>query len=66
MRADLANTFNARMASNLPTVIVNLIRLKPLPTSPRNKDIVVASYKNPLSESPYYEKEIHAGTVRRS
>lgn len=64
VKVGFANAFNSRMAANLTNSYRQFNKAQAVAHVPRNKDIVVASYKNPLSESAYYEKEIRDAEYR--
>ena len=55
VNADYANTFNARMASNLPYSYRQFNKAQSVAHVSRSKEIFWASYKNPLADSAYYD-----------
>lgn len=60
VNADLANTFNARMASNLPYSYRQFNKAQSVAHVSRSKEIVWASYTNPLPGSAYYDAATRA------
>lgn len=66
IKVGFANAFNSRMAANLTHSYRQFNKAQAIAYVPRNKDIVLANYKNPLSESAYYEKEIRDAEHRAS
>jgi hypothetical protein len=60
VNADLANTFNARMASNLPYSYRQFNKAQSVAHVSRSKEIVWASYTNPLPGSSYYDAATRA------
>ena len=60
VNADLANTFNARMASNLPYSYRQFNKAQSVAHVSRSKEIVWASYTNPLPGSSYYDAAMRA------
>lgn len=66
IKVGFANAFNSRMAANLTHSYRQFNKAQAIAHVPRNKDIVLANYKNPLSESAYYEKEIRDAEHRAS
>lgn len=60
VNADSANTFNARMASNLPYSYRQFNKAQSVAHVSRNKEIVWASYTNPLPGSAYYDAAMRA------
>lgn len=66
VKVGFANAFNSRMAANLTHSYRQFNKAQAIAHVPRNKDIVLANYKNPLSESAYYEKEIRDAEYRAS
>lgn len=66
IKVGFANAFNSRMAANLTHSYRQFNKAQAIAHVPRNKDIVLANYKNPLSESAYYEKEVRDAEHRAS
>lgn len=60
VNADSANTFNARMASNLPYSYRQFNKAQSVAHVSRSKEIVWASYTNPLPGSSYYDAATRA------
>ena len=60
VNADSANTFNARMASNLPYSYRQFNKAQTVAHVSRSKEIVWASYTNPLPGSAYYDSAMRA------
>ena len=60
VNADLANTFNAWMASNLPYSYRQFNKAQSVAHVSRSKEIVWASYTNPLPGSSYYDAAMRA------
>lgn len=66
IKVGFANAFNSRMAANLNHSYRQFNKAQAIAHVPRNKDIILANYKNPLSESAYYEKEVRDAEYRAS
>lgn len=64
LKVGAANLFNSRMASNLTYSYRQFNKAQAIAHVPRSTDIVLGYYKNPVSETNYYDGEIREAERR--
>lgn len=64
VKIGFANAFNSRMADNLAISYRQFNKAQAISHARYNKDVILATYKNPMSESAYYQKEIRDAEQR--
>lgn len=64
LKVGAANLFNSRMASNLTYSYRQFNKAQAIAHVPRSTDIVLGHYKNPVSETNYYDGEIREAERR--
>ncbi|MBG8808593.1 hypothetical protein FKR43_03400 [Neisseria meningitidis] len=64
LKVGVANLFNSRMASNLTYSYRQFNKAQAIAHIPRSTDIVLGHYKNPVSETNYYDGEIREAERR--